>query len=206
MNYLIFDTETTGLTSRDEVIEFAGFLVDEHLKLKTLYLCYCDTLVSYNPQAVKVTGLDRKTIHQLSEGRFFEDYFLQYSGLWEQKDLTWVGYNVSFDIEKIKMTLQNNGYSYPDFGRKAVALENDHGRYNFDLMQAIANFKNRGRRMKLQQAVSQFCSKSEDQLKKEFDNIMRYANVDIAGNYHDAVYDAFVTYCLFKDVFWAFRA
>lgn len=205
MEYMIFDVETTGLTAHDEIVEFAGFLVDDDLRLKSLYLCYCDTLVSYNPEAVKITGLDRKLVHQLSKGKFFEDYFLQYTELWNKKDLTWVGYNVSFDIDKVKGTLQHNGYQYPDFGRKVVALENEHGRYNFDLMQAVANFKNHGRRMKLQQAVTRFCTKSEEQLKKEFDKIMQFADLQLAGGYHDAVFDAFVTYNLFKDISWALR-
>lgn len=205
MKYFIFDTEDTGLGTKDEVVQFSGFLVDEECRLQRLYNFYCYPLVEFQQKAQQVTGLNKEILMELSKGRFFEEQFYEYKTLLNEKNITWVGYNVSFDTRLINQTLKANGYPVHNFGRKVGTLANDYGTYNFDVLDVIASTYNKGIRLKLGAAVDKYCSKTLEQIQKEYVKIMQYAKINSEITFHNAIFDAYATYCLFKDIFWVFR-
>lgn len=153
MKYLIFDTETTGLHSQDEVIQFSGLILDNNLKLKRGYNWYCDTPHEINKDAAAVHGITKKMLHDLSGGKVFEDrWFTMLNGIDMTEGITFVGWNVDFDKRLINQTLNNNGLDEFDFGRKVTTLRNSPDVYFFDLMKAVANLMVGRDRLKLEQA------------------------------------------------------
>ena len=200
MKYMIFDTEATGLDAKDEITQFAGFLVDDNLKLERLYNFYCYPLVDMGAKVISLTGLDKELLMKLSGGKFFEEQFAELKHLHNCSDLTWVGYNVSFDTRMVNQTLQNNGCDPYQFGRKISLLNSQHGVYQFDVMQAVANLYNHGTFVKLEQAVKRYCTVDEQQIKREYREILKYADLPMIGEYHNALFDAYSTYHLFKGV------
>ena len=104
MKYLIMDTETTGLGSRDEVIQFSGILVNEEFKMSKLYNWYCETSVPITKEAAATHGLNANLLHVLSHGYTFEDNWLTMEELLNTPDITFIGWNVSFDIRLINQT------------------------------------------------------------------------------------------------------
>lgn len=205
MKYFIFDTETTGLSAKDEVVQFSGFLVGDECQLLKLYNFYCYPLVEFPQEVQSVTQLNKEILMNLSGGRFFEEQFYECKALLSEKDLTWVGYNVTFDTRLVNQTLKQNGYPIHNFGRKVGTLSNDKGIYHFDVLDAIATTYNRGIRLKLREAVVKHCSKSLEQIQKEYLRIMQYAKEESNITFHNAIFDSYLTYCLFKDIFWVFR-
>lgn len=201
MEYIIFDTETTGFQTKDEVIQFAGFLVDDNCKLLRLYSFYCYPLIEIPDDAIKVHHLTKSILMKLSDGRFFEEQFFEYDDLLSKKDLTWVGYNVDYDKRMINQTLKNNGYTPYKFGNKVAGLYDDIGVHSFDVMSAIADRYNHGKWEKLATCVRKYCSLSLEQINKEYECISKYCGMQTEFAFHNAIYDAFTTYCLFKDMY-----
>ena len=111
MKYFLYDVETTGLTRRDEVIQLSGFLLNKDLRKEQIINFYCYTQVETNPEAQKVHGLDKKLLWELSGGKTFEEQIFQYDFLFNEEDITFVGYNISFDNRMVNQTLKNNGYN-----------------------------------------------------------------------------------------------
>ena len=197
MEYAIFDTETTGLRSKDEVIQFTAFLTDDNFRLKKLYNFYCYTNQRISKDAIAVHHLDRETLMKLSHSKYFEDYYYKYTDLFNKKSITWVGWNVKFDMRLCNQTLCNNGLFAHNFGTTTTRLVMPEGIYNYDLMQAISDLKNNGRRMKLSAAMS-LVPYSKESIDRMFNRIMDLGKNIINPGYHNALYDAFCTWLILK--------
>lgn len=199
MKYLIFDTETTGLHSQDEVIQFSGLILDNNLKLKRGYNWYCDTQHEINKDAAAVHGITKKMLHNLSGGKVFEDHwFTMLNGIDMTEGITFIGWNVDFDKRLINQTLNNNGLDEFDFGRKVTTLRNSPDVYSFDLMKAVANLMVGRDRLKLEQA-SKMISMDEATLKKRYSRLAsKFTNV-AEKDFHNALYDTYVTYEIFSE-------
>lgn len=199
MKYLIFDTETTGLHSQDEVIQFSGLILDNNLKLKRGYNWYCDTPHEINKDAAAVHGITKKMLHDLSGGKVFEDrWFTMLNGIDMTEGITFVGWNVDFDKRLINQTLNNNGLDEFDFGRKVTTLRNSPDVYFFDLMKAVANLMVGRDRLKLEQA-SKMISMDEVTLKKRYSRLAsKFTNV-AEKDFYNALYDTYVTYEIFSE-------
>lgn len=207
MKYLVFDTETTGLRTKDEVIQFSGLLLDDKCKLLRLFSFYCDTLVDIHPEAERTHGLSKTRVHELSKGRFFEEQFYAIPHLQEctkMKDITWVGYNVPFDIRLINQTLMNNGYSAVDFGRKVNTLSNT-GVCNFDVHQAVRAYYNRGIAISLSNAVEKYCDTPMSTIVAQYKKLLRYTGFEGNANLHDSLFDTFLTYKLLEQIWGVFQ-
>lgn len=197
MNYLVFDTETTGLSNSDEVIQFSGLLLNEQLKLKKLVNFYCYTAIPINPKASSVNRLTPKKLLKYSGGRTFEDYFLNCQDF-HQPDLTWIGYNVKFDIGKVNGTLTNNGLPAYDFGSGVVRLGSaTEGRHYFDLMNSLA-MKNKGIKQKLS-VVAESLHYSQQQLDSMYSKFLQLAGHESNLKYHDSLYDSLITWLLLTE-------
>lgn len=205
MNYFIFDTETTGIGAGavldkksfsvgDEVIQFAGLLLDESLRLKKVISFHCYTAVPIHPEAQAVNHLDHQKLMKYSGGRTFEDFFLNQPDL-HSKDLTWIGYNVKFDIRVVNNTLKQNGLAEYDFGTCVKTLRSGvEGRHYFDLLELFA-MKNSGIKIKLVQAARSL-SYTEQQINTMYGKLLQLTNSKSDLTFHDALYDSLVTWLL----------
>ena len=206
MNYFIFDTETTGIGAGavldkkksfsvgDEVIQFAGLLLDESLRLKKVISFHCYTAVPIHPEAQAVNHLDHQKLMKYSGGRTFEDFFLNQPDL-HSKDLTWIGYNVKFDIRVVNNTLKQNGLAEYDFGTCVKTLRSEvEGRHYFDLLELFA-MKNSGIKIKLVQAARSL-SYTEQQINTMYGKLLQLTNSKSDLTFHDALYDSLVTWLL----------
>lgn len=150
MRSFIFDTETTGLGIKDEVIQFSGILLndDDHYKIESVVNFYCETDVPSSEAALAVHHLDQKKLHDLSGGKTFEEQFIKVLEFLKQfPDLTWVAYNYSFDQRMCKQTMVNNNASDPKLPMKEAVLQKK-GVHAFCCMDMCTSCIGHGRKMK----------------------------------------------------------
>ena len=202
MKYLIMDTETTGLGSRDEVIQFSGILVNEEFKMSKLYNWYCETSVPITKEAAATHGLNANLLHVLSHGYTFEDNWLTMEELLNTPDITFIGWNVSFDIRLINQTLALNGLNTFDFGTKRKSLKYSNNRNVFDLMHFVAESMYGRARVALATATADTFVKNKDNrgiidVDEKFKIFAKATKNDPELSYHNSLYDTFVTYLLF---------
>ena len=132
MKYCFYDTETTGLSKNDEVIEFCAMLFDGDLNHHThLIDFYCFSTVEISEGAFGVHGIDVSTLRRLSGEKYFEEYFSVIRPLLEG-DVVFIAHNDKFDRRLINQTLANVNEKPYDFGQKAVDLSAKRGRWHFD--------------------------------------------------------------------------
>lgn len=203
MKYFLFDTETTGVYKKDEVIQFAGLLIDENYNLRYVINDYCYTNIPINPEAAKITKLDKSILWNLSEGMPFEKQFKKYDFLFNEPDITFVGWNISFDKRMINQTLTNNGYKPFDFGRKSNNFSNTTGRWYVDLMPGISAIygANGGRsnRLKLSTAASNMKHWTLEELNAKYNYIYNKYGKEYGMKFHNALYDSFLLWALFLE-------
>lgn len=201
MNYFIFDTETTGLTDKDEVIQLAGFLIDDQFRFKQFVHFYCNTNVFIHKDAQNAHGIDNKMLYHLSKGRTLEDHLEDYDFLRNPKDIVFMGYNVKFDIGKVNGTLMNNGVMPIDFGRNVQAFPatSNGTNYNLCVMQTLTKMFGYKGWKKLQELVRLKLDKySIKDLETKFDGFMKMCGCSdyFVKRYHNAAFDSFVTMLL----------
>ena len=210
MKYFLYDVETTGFTSRDEVIQFSGYLLDNNLRKEQIINFYSYTQVDSHPDALKVHHLDKKLLWELSQGKTFEEQIFQYKFLFEEPDITFVGYNIQFDNRLVNQTLKNNGYKPFNFGNRVNALAKTEGRYYFDLMTPMSSMFNHGIKMKLSDTITYIKFKSLKEINEIYDVIFQNVGMpsgfseDLAkqteiSKFHNSLYDSFIYWCLLLD-------
>lgn len=155
MRSFIFDTETTGLGARDEVVQFSGILLndDNNYKIESVVNFYCETDVPSSEGAIAVHHLDQKTLHDLSGGKTFEEQFtkvLEFLG--QFPDLTYVAYNYSFDQRMCRQTMVNNNAKDPGLPAKEAVLKGS-GIHAFCCMDMCTACIGHGRKMKTADAA-----------------------------------------------------
>lgn len=194
MEYFIYDTETTGLTRSDEIIQLAGLLVDDNLNLLKAIDFYCYTQVAISKSATQVHGITSTALRKLSDGKTFEDYFYE-SELSKKKNLTWISFSTNgFDERMINQTLKNNGLPAYDFGPEIKYFGAEKvGVHRFN---AYAFLKNRcfnGKNAKLTQMIA--CTPYANTLDSLFAKVF---HDDAAKHlqFHDALYDSFALWVL----------
>ena len=204
MRYVIFDTETTGLRAGiDDVIQFAYLVIDEKGAVYDAGNHYFLTDSDISQGAYKVHGLTHAFLEEHAHGNFLQDFVLN-SALFNDNDadITFIGYNVDFDIKMVVSKMRSRGYSAPSFGFNISKLNQDRGRYNYCLMRGLANRYQWGKWKKLGEARNIVLNDVDDSrftsfiegLKAEFDLDLRD---DVT--FHDAMYDVVVTaYMLIK--------
>lgn len=191
MKYLVFDNETTGLGQSAEVIQFSGLLLDEKLKLQRLINFYCYTQEEMEPKAFETHKLSHRYLMEQSGGKTFEDYFLELVP--KEKDLTWIAYNVSYDMRVINNTLTRNGLPAYNFGKTTALLNKTKGIYNFDLMKIIASIY--GHAVKLSVAA-QTLPYSEDRINSMYKKLLQLAGMSNETTFHNSLYDVLITWFL----------
>lgn len=199
MKYFLFDVETTGLYQKDEVIQFAGFLLDESGKLMEVVNEYCYPSVSINPSAYAVHKLDNELLWKLSDGLSFEHQFLHHKFLFDD-DITFVGWNVSFDCRMVNQTLQKSGYGKFDFGSKENRFNHKNGRHVVDLMAPVAAILGcHSNRLKLSKAVEKLTICSIADINYRYEVIFNKYGKNNSMKFHNALYDSFLYWPLFLE-------
>lgn len=220
MKFFIFDTEGTGLTNKDEVIEFSGILTGDSINdFQDAIDFYAMTSVPIHPKALEVHGIDRKTLYERSGGKYFETQFNDI--LPKIKDCSFVGYNVSFDTRLVNSTLQHCNLPNFRFPQISKCLYRDR-QVTFDVMSACTIAEGRKFNGKLQNQMTndrvklflldlmhkcgryQLCYSSsslpdEDVhkiLNELFCVVCRSAGLNAESKFHSSLFDAFCTWIL----------
>lgn len=193
MEFLVFDTETTGLSGRDEVVQMAGLLLSTDLRLKKVINFYCYTQVPFNRRASEVNKLSAKEVRLRSNGKFFEDYYCSLD-IFRKTDLVWIGYNTGFDTSAINNTLENNGMPRHYFGKDITNLNVGSGIYQFDVLQMLSAM-NGGVRMRLTDVAKEL-DYTKEQLDSMYSKLLRMINLDTGIKEHNALYDVMITWLL----------
>lgn len=202
MKYVIFDTETTDL--RGEVIQLAYMVVDEKFNILEFESFYCDTNSKISQGAFNVHGINNELLEVLSGGKFLEDYLLKdprrRSIFIDGLGYIFVGYNVSFDIDRVNQSLLTTGKSLTTM-IDTTRLNNlsESFSYSFDLMKATREYLRMPRNIKLSHATDIITKSKNPDLDIDvlFELHKKKFNIETQGNnYHDASYDVFCTYML----------
>lgn len=204
MKYFIFDTETTGLDRmKDEVIELGGILLDEKFSVEKVVHFYCSVDKVIPKQAVNIHGIDNGKLMKLSNNLFFEDYMLKAENnfITKPKDIFFIGYNVSYDINMVNNSLGNNGYDTLDFGRNTTSLNHTEGIYNLDLMRAVSSLLGTRGFIKLKDAVTRICKVNEEQLNEMFNTFCKERDISANAGYHGALFDTYCTTMLLANTY-----
>ena len=222
MRFVIFDTETTGLTQSDEVIQFAGLVVEttseeekqkmtaegktpKNLKLKNFCSFYCDTVKTINPEAQKIHGIDKETLKKLSENYTFEDNFFPFVESLGEQPKCWVAYNIEFDKRLVNQTLGNNGLPTFSFGKNIATIREENEDTNFCLMNAMTSLNTAGKRRKLVDVVASL-GYSKETIDKSFAAFAARCNMSEDLSFHNAAYDVYCTYLVLEHHFNKLRA
>ncbi len=159
---VIFDTETTSLFMRTptkagaEVIQFAAIMVDENFNITRVINRYCSSTQLVDSEALKVHKLSDKKISILSDDKFFEQIVREES-LRNLDNVTWIGYNINFDIKMINQTLFQNGYEGLDFGKNTEMLSfRKNGIYHFDAMRCLSRLSGYTHNVKLSDLINKY--------------------------------------------------
>lgn len=205
MQYIIFDTETTGLTNNDEIIQFACMYLDDKFRLKGMDDFYCMPTSNISPGAMAVHHLDLDSVRRLSHEKFFEENFYALKKKFE-RDCTFINYSSSlFDFRLVNQSLTKAQLPEFDFGEKVLALDdNASGFYKYDLMSGIARIKGiRGGKIKLENALKLVPNYNEQDLKLKYMNLCKMLEskglAPVSNNdtmFHNARFDTFCMWYL----------
>lgn len=195
MLYVIIDTETTGLYSKDEVIQFAAIICDEKYVIHRIVNFYCDTAHPINEKAQAVHGIDFEKLHKLSEGLTFEDQFLPFLKSLEGEDVVWIEWSTNgFDMRMINQTLAKYKLQKTDFGKGINTLGEIPGIHHYNLLHGICNVFYGGHSRQLGIACSELLKHSTEQIDELYEKYIKM--FDIRTGKHNADYDAFLCYLL----------
>lgn len=197
MKYFFWDTETTGLGFSDEVLQLGGILTDESFGNLKVVNWYCDTTCPINPKAAEVTHLTFEIVHKLSEGKTFEDNWLE---LIKElgNDVCWIGWNESFDRRMVNQTLKKVGLPPFNFGTNIKDLSQAKGVCHYDLMRGVSRARSTGKSIKLVNAVTSFLSMPFVEIDRMYEQNIKKFDLDTGA--HHADYDAFLCYLLFVGI------
>ena len=110
-NYIVLDTETTGLNpARDKVLEIGAARIEQGRVVET-FETLIDTGVPIPERITELTGI---TDAMQAEGKKTEEAFREFFDFC--KDLPILGHNITFDFSFLKQTAVNLGYSFEKDG------------------------------------------------------------------------------------------
>lgn len=198
MHLVFYDIESTGLGSKDEVIQFGAIITDMNLHLVKVINKYSFTNMQIDPGAYAVHQLTLEDVYKYSRGKYFEEIVEEEKALFrDSKNLIWIGYNDKADKRLINQTLENNGITPINFGRKISMIDHSlkKGVYNLDAMDLFVKALNGGRKGKLGYFVHNHAGIDFDRLQDVYKKFTkRLSFVSPRDGAHDAVYDSFVVW------------
>jgi len=195
MLYCMFDTETTGTTARDEVIQFSAIIANENLGIVHSINKYCNSVQPIHPQAYEAHRIDKQMLIERSEQKFFED-IVRTESIFQEPDVTFISYNIAFDTRMCNQTLMNNGHYPINFGDRVSVLRSrtKTGKYSFDMMRIAGQLFGNGYNIPLQTAATRAGFSLED-AKRAFSNYTGFSD-NTRTHTHDGLFDAFLLFGL----------
>ena len=120
-NKIIFDTETNGLSSTNDIIQIAYYIVDSDNNIietpKSFYIKFRKN--NPNGDAYKINGISEELLNQ--EGEEFEIAITQFYNDLENCDEV-IGHNIAFDIKMINSNIKK--YKISLFDKNNDKIEN----------------------------------------------------------------------------------
>lgn len=215
MNYIVFDTETTGLNRRraklnepgtlfengDEVIQIGGVILDNSLNPKKLFCHYCDVLQAESHEGAReVHGILLDDIRATLPNVYLEDVLLRWVPEFFSDDVVFIGYNSGFDIQMVAQTLRNFCFDFEGIQKVTTRMPQS-GRWQLDTMAYLP------KRVKLTSLYSQltdarnaFYAAYANRIPLETNNPEMLEPTWRGA--HNSLFDAIETYLLFKDRIW----
>lgn len=188
-------------TCHGEVIQLSALVLDENTLMPIeLISFFCMPTEPISDEASRVHGITNDMIHELSEGKYLEDYLFSprseggYSDIFSSKGNVFMTYNAEFDTKAINRTLE--GYSLElDFGSRVKSfIDFDETRnYNLCLMKSFSALYGFSRFVKLKEALS---IAKFDQMEFTYKKVMSMFNKVSSANFHNADYDTVAAWVL----------
>ena len=194
MKYVFWDTETTGLTLQDEVIQMAGIVTDTDFKMEGSFNFYCETAHPISKKAASVNKLSYEVIHKLSNGLYFEDQFydvVKYLG----SEVCWISWSTNgFDERLVRQTLNKVHRPLYDFGTKLVQLNEASGVCNLNAMRVVCREHYKGSERPLSFVFKDLIGELNPTMTKFYMEKLNKHGRPVEA--HDAMYDSFIMYLL----------
>jgi DNA polymerase III epsilon subunit-like protein len=192
---VFWDTETTGLGPRAEVIQIAGLVTNIDLVPKLVFNRYCWSNQEIEEGAERQHGITRELLLEYSGGRFFEEVLEEIKFFKDNPNMMFIAYKQHFDMGVVNGTLMNNGYLPVEFGTEIRTLKRNlpEGRYNLDAMTLFANVLNGGKIRSLGEMASLKLNATPDQLTEEYNEFCKLLPFSVPKKgLHDALYDSYL--------------
>lgn len=188
MDYLFFDIETTGLSRNSDILEFAAILCDSNLDIKRVYNEYFLYDGEIPSSAIAIHGLTTQKLEFLAT-RDFMSAARDIYNLVSSENAYLCGHNVvNYDLPVLKSNLNRCGYYFD--------AEKDRCKDTL----CLAKHKLSGSH-KLEEALKtalRTTTATMDDILNTFDSeIFRKHSPDVDARYHCALFDSFVSYCLY---------
>jgi hypothetical protein len=160
VDIIVFDTETTGLSKKEEkneVVQFSAIWLNDKFEIDRVVNRYCKTNQFMTEGALRVHKLTDKLVDTLSGGKYFEQT-VDEEDLRGCDNVTWVSYGATFDMGICNQTLLQNGCSPINFGKSVRTLSFEReGIFNFCALDTIGRMSGVGnRRKKLISVIDQY--------------------------------------------------
>lgn len=139
-SYVLLDTETTGLSGNDEVIELGIIDTDGNTLYHSLFLPNCEI----GAGATAVHGI---TVNDVIDAPRFADEWQKIKELLDNKEI--LIYNAKFDIRMLNQTAQIHGKNQLINPKKAHCLMLGYAKYNGEINPKTGSYK----WIKLEQAL-----------------------------------------------------
>lgn len=215
MNYIVFDTETTGLKRKfaslneaasfsdlgDEIIQIGGLILDDKAEPIKAFCHYCDTVTSSSSSdSFRVHGINSEHVRDEVGGMFVDEILWKWCPEFFAPSVTFVGYNGMFDIQMVAQGLRNFPYPFVKPEKLSTRLKKS-GRWVLDVMDYLPE------KRKLVQQAS-LMGKERDKFFEEYGgrltletNAPRLLEQEW-NQAHNSLFDSIETYLLFKHKVW----
>lgn len=224
--YIIFDTETTGLTFSyakkdeapaglaergDEVCQIGGIICDEKMIPYKLFCHYCDTIKPQcDPKAFAVNEIDMEEVRKYVRCEYLSKVISEYIPEFLEDDIVFIGYNVKFDLQMVKQTLANmpGDFTYEIFTGNMIPTTS--GRIGIDVMQYYTigspNAQGKIRYRKLSSFDTDL-ERARTQFLNDYGDLLVETNCSELFNpswnkCHNSFYDSINTFLLWRDDIW----
>ena len=216
MQYIVLDTETTGLTKKysdlrtpcslrdngDEVVQIGGLVLDDDMNPARAFCHYCDLLMPAMPEkAYSINGIALGDVRSKVENIFLEEVVVKWIPEIMLEDSIIFGYNAEFDVHMIAQSMRNFYGGFRKYKRVTSPILPDTGNWVVDVMSYLP------KRVKLTSLYSS-CSTERELFYRNYANKLKLETnapellEPTISQAHNSLYDAIETYLVLKTHVW----
>jgi len=188
---LVLDVEATGLKETDDILQLATIILNSNDSVFAAYNFYFKTDKKY-AEAYIINGLLKE---KLANSNYNQDNVKQIMKIILKDVDTLIGYNLMFDLNlifnKCDDVLINNIYN---LNKLDMMKDLDWYKAGFDSKKGFTKHY-----LRLEESVSKMINSGTDinDMKKEYQQIFNTKD----ANFHDARWDTYTTYLLYRDYY-----